>query len=527
MLSLPNNCIDVNAIRLICQGVINNEIGASYYCNNIVDFTDNVNSVKQKVVKKPISNSPSKVIEGIGERRSLVNNAETYNEVKGYLGSNQAGGYGAEYANATFDKLLGHKIENTAQKALDKLNHQMKNGADRTVDGLPIQTKYYKTARESISAAFESGEARYINKSGKMMPIEVPRDQYVEALEVMQKYIDEGKVSGYESGERAENYVRKGYVTYNQAWNVTLAGSIEGITVDVATGTINSLSPAGISATITFAYAVFNGDSLEEAAKKSMSAGMQVLGKGVFSYVLTMQLSRKYIAIPNTAKYLKQGIQQGNEKIENPIWGMSEKIAEKIRKSDIAQSQLGRSLQVDSVNGREVIQYGFTALCYFGPDVYHTLSGKISLGQLAKNSTITAGGMAGAKAGAAIGEFISIPVVGGLIGGAIGGFVAKGIMDEFVEDDQIKMFRILKEEFIDAVSISGLTEEEVDQVANDTIANPELEKILQNMFISGEYRKYARIAIVDEAIVLVMKQRRKITMREYRNGVEAYLTKIA
>ena len=100
-------------------------------------------------------------------------------------------------------------------------------------------------------------------------------------------------------------------------------------------------------------------------------------------------------------------------------------------------------------------------------------------------------------------------------------------MDEFVEDDQIKMFRILKEEFIDAVSMAGLTKEEVNQVANDTIAHPELEKILQNMFASGEYRKYARVAIVDEAIVLVMKQRRKITMREYRNGVEAYLTKIA
>lgn len=524
MLSLPNNCIDVNAIRLICQGVINNEIGASYYCNNIVDFTDNVNSVKQKVVKKPISNSSSKVIEGIGERRSLINNAETYNELKGYFGSNQAGGYGAEYANGTFDKLLGHKIENTAQKALDKLNHQMKNGADRTVDGLPIQTKYYKTARESILAAFENGEARYINKSGKMMPIEVPRDQYVEALEVMQKYIDEGKVPGYESGERAENYVRKGYVTYNQAWNVTLAGRIEGITVDVATGTINSLSPAGISATITFAYAVFNGDSLEEAAKKSMSAGMRVLGKGVFSYVLTMQLSRKYIAIPNTAKYLKQGIQQGNEKIENPIFGMSEKIAEKIRKSDIAQSQLGRSLQVDSVNGRGVIQYSFTALCYFGPDVYHTLSGKISLGQLAKNSTITAGGMAGANLGDAL---IPIPIVGGVIGGAVGGLVAKCVMDEFIEDDKIKMFRILKEEFIDAISIAGLTKEEVEEVANDTIASPELEKILQNMFVSGEYRRYARIAIVDEAIVIVMQRRRKITMQEYKTGVETYLTKIA
>ena len=113
------------------------------------------------------------------------------------------------------------------------------------------------------------------------------------------------------------------------------------------------------------------------------------------------------------------------------------------------------------------------------------------------------------------------------IGSVRGGFVARCVMDEFIEDDQVRMFRILKEEFIDAVSMAGLTKEEVIMVANDTIAHPEIEKILQNMFVSGEYRRYARMAIVDEAIVLVMQQRRKITMREYRKGVEAYLTKIA
>lgn len=36
-----------------------------------------------------------------------------------------------------------------------------------------------------------------------------------------------------------------------------------------------------------------------------------------------------------------------------------------------------------------------------------------------------------------------------------------------------------------------------DEVLNDTIAHPELEQILQNMFRSGEPRRYARVAIMD------------------------------
>lgn len=50
-----------------------------------------------------------------------------------------------------------------------------------------------------------------------------------------------------------------------------------------------------------------------------------------------------------------------------------------------------------------------------------------------------------------------------------------------------------------------------DEVLNDTIAHPELEQILQNMFRSGEPRRYARVAIMDEAIVIVMRKRRRIT----------------
>ena len=56
--------------------------------------------------------------------------------------------------------------------------------------------------------------------SGKMMQIEVPRDQYKDALIAMQKRIDSGQVPNVSPGESAKNYVRKGFFTYEQSFNI-------------------------------------------------------------------------------------------------------------------------------------------------------------------------------------------------------------------------------------------------------------------------------------------------------------------
>ena len=124
-------------------------------------------------------------------------------------------GYAAEYANNTVDRVLGRDVENAAQR-LDEHGRQVKHGADRIVNGKEIQTKYYKTASETIGAVFERKEAIYIRNDGsnKMMQIEVPRDQYQDALKAMQKRIDSGQVPNVEPGETAKDYVRKGFFTY-------------------------------------------------------------------------------------------------------------------------------------------------------------------------------------------------------------------------------------------------------------------------------------------------------------------------
>ena len=77
-------------------------------------------------------------------------------------------GFSAEDANHFADKISGKQAE------LVGLNNEL-NGADRLVDGIRIQSKYFQTASQTIAAAFDSssGQYRYTDQV-----LEVPADQY-------------------------------------------------------------------------------------------------------------------------------------------------------------------------------------------------------------------------------------------------------------------------------------------------------------------------------------------------------------
>lgn len=75
------------------------------------------------------------------EQRAAVNNPAGHGEL-------------AEEANSIIDRLQGHQAE-----ILGRDN--TKNGPDRSVDGVLIQTKYYKTARGSLEACFDPSSHQY------------------------------------------------------------------------------------------------------------------------------------------------------------------------------------------------------------------------------------------------------------------------------------------------------------------------------------------------------------------------------
>lgn len=459
--------------------------------------------------------SKASEIGGLGA--GLAQNAHIYNnEVKSYMNGARGGGYAAEYGNNVIDRLSGKKVNNMAQELEN--GHQKLHGADRNVNGINIQTKYYKSASESIGAAFEHKQALYLNDDGTMMQIEVPRDQYNQAVQEMQRRIKSGQALGEINPDNAKNYVRKGHFTYAQANNIALAGSIEGIAVDISQGIVCSLPGAGITFVLSFASAVWHGQDIKQAAKQSMLSGLKVMGKCAAIYTITMQLSRDKI-INIFAPKIMVG-EPGKEVIKsfsytkNPIFAGAEKIAEQISSSDLAKSKVGKALKLDKMNGRQVIGGTVTAVVVYGPDVCKALQGKISGKQLIKNSIVNTGGMMGV----ALGTIIPIPVVGSMIGGAVGSFVAKKIMDSFIEDDAVIMFRIMREEFLDIVMLHSFNKEEFDEIVSATIANAEMSKVLQAMYQSGTPKEYAD-ALINAEVQNILSRREKITQDKIEQGI--------
>ena len=304
---------------------------------------------------------------------------------------------------------------------------------------------------------------------------------------------------------RAGNYLKKGYFSYPQSYRLAASGSIESITMDMANGIMTSMTSASISAIIIFASGVWQGKDIKEAAKDGIMTAGQVIGKGAVIYTITMQVSRG--TVWNYAL---------GKRVDNPMSKVSEEIAEKIN-SKIVTSSVGEKLNLQKVTGQKLVSGAVTVAVVFGPDVCRTCMGKISVKQLAKNATAGAAGIAGMAVGSAI---TGGNPLGGMVGGAVGGAVGKKVMDNFIEDDAIAMFRVMKEEFINVVMSSYLTQEEFEEVAKRTIWNKKVSKELQNMYKkskSGEHRTYAN-SLIEEAVIDVLKKRRKITNEMWIEG---------
>lgn len=92
-----------------------------------------------------------------------------------------------------------------------------KHGADRIVNGIEIQTKYYDTPTATVNSAFENGQYKYIGSDNRPMQLEVPKDQYETAIKTMEIKIQEGKVAGITDPTKAKDLIRSGELTYQES----------------------------------------------------------------------------------------------------------------------------------------------------------------------------------------------------------------------------------------------------------------------------------------------------------------------
>ena len=379
----------------------------------------------------------------------------------------QGHGHAAEYANNVLD-VLKHPFQEVKQVG----QNNAPNGADRMVGNQKIQTKYHFNARNTVNSAFDS------NADGGMyryegMQLEVPKEQYDECVKVMQEKIRDGKVRGVTNPSDAKNIIRKGNVTYKEAKLIAKGGNLTSIKYDAIDGAIHSIPGVTLSFIIVFASAKWSGKSTQEAAKIATISGAKVLIIGTTIYTVPQQVSKIFTAKINTA------------------FGLNLKANQVAMKTGTA----------------------LTIMVVVGPDLFRALSGRISKEQFFKNMVVAGGGMiGGAVAGLAGGP------IGAMIGAVVGGMGVKKIMDCFIEDDNVKMFGILKEEYIDLVMIMTLSENEFEEL-QWLIFNEKIEKFLKDMIRKKDSRKFARDFIEGE-IEHLLSKRMPVAESEVLEAVE-------
>lgn len=454
-----------------------------------------------------------KLLKSLGLFTGLVESSLNYAE-NVIMTSKQGHGFAAEKMNHAWDKMQGKDAEIIG-------DNNAKNGADRLVDNIQIQTKYCKTGSRCINECFDdNGIMKYINKDGTPMQIEVPSDKFDDAIRSMEDKIRKGKVPGINNPERAKDIVKKGAFTYKQAVNVAKFGNIDSLTYDAINGVKLAGTSMGISSIISFSIAIWNGEKWEQALKNSIYSGLKVGGTVWASSILASQLGRTGFeqALRGTTNRIVDSMgSKTYQFIANGLRGKESKIY-----GAAAKNYTSKCLRGNIATGVA------TTIVLSSADFYRLFNGKVSNAQVFKNVTKTsasvaggtAGWMGGAAAGATAGSFVPFigTAVGGVVGGLIGSFVVGGVaqkatetvLDKFIEDDAKKMLKIIEEIFSELAIEYLLNEDEAIRVIGQ-FQTKNIPNELRNMFASNDKKEYA-INMIEPIIIGIVKQRPKIQL---------------
>lgn len=385
------------------------------------------------------------------------------------FGNNPQAGFGlfAEQANNMAD--LAH-FKNAKVVGGDNA----KNGPDRLVNGVRIQTKYYNTGRRSVGATFDNkgtGNYRYYNPDGTPMKLEVPKGQYDSAVKTFRNKIIEGKVPGVTNPDEAENIIVEGHYTYEQAIRISKAGTIESLTYDIKTGAVATTCVFGISFLINSYLCYRKTHNLREATIDGLIAGGKSGALAMTTHVLVSQLSRTQFF------------------------------------SDIMTKSIIKSGAVSAVGGFIVFSI---------PETYNYATKKISGAQYATNLAVLSasivGGTAGAYAGGAIGTAAgtaagmgagSVPlaiagasggVAGGLVAGTAAGIGTSQIIDIFFEGDDKRIARLFNAITLVLFNEYLLDEHEIDEfiVLMNSVTPRKFNNLFKTIHASNEQVKTIR-----------------------------------
>ncbi len=385
-----------------------------------------------------------------------------------------------------------HSIDNSLGKDAKIVGgNNTKNGPDRVVDGINIQSKCCKTGARCVSECFEDGQFRYWNNDGSPMKIEVPKDKYESALQAMEDKIKKGQVNGVTDPDKAKDIVQEGYFTYKQITNIAKFGTIESLTYDAVNGVRIGAASMTISTAISFAYAIWSGDEWDVALRRSAWDGVRV---GVFSGASSVGAA-----------------QLGRTSVEKSFMGVTDWITEKLGYKVSSWISKGSGFSITGaaakshtsklLRGNVVTGIVCTAVTSI-PDYCRCCQGKMSGAQAAKNTATTgsvvATGSVGWIAGAALGSAIPVvgtafgAIVGGIAGsvvaGQVGGVAASKVLGKLKEDDSVEMMAIAEKEFSVLAVDYLLTQQEADVVKRAFI---EINGVFYDMYASDNREEFA------------------------------------
>ena len=468
--------IVVSSVMLLAVSPINSfaEIGSN----------DDSSLVSEKIIENDSIGDPVSAV---------VANQKTVNDIiaQSKFRASQGHGFAAERGNNLVDQLHGRNASVVG-------DNNVKDGADRVIsyrNGTTtlIQDKYYQTASKGVDACFNEngkGSFRYLDADGNPMQIEVPRDQYDDAIQCMQNKIKEGQIPGVTDPKEAKNIVRKGALTYKQAQNLAKAGTIESLTYDAINGTITATFAFGISTAINYAVHRLNGQKPEDAIKQSVQESLKA-GTLVFcSSVITSQLAKAGVMdvfIPSSEALVSTFGKDFAKAVVNSTG------------KQVAVTNLTKSAA--SILRSNALTAAVTLVVFSVPDAIDLFNGRISQKQFVKNFSVmaiivfagTAGSIAGGAAGAVLVPGVgTIPgsIIGGILAGGLASVAASLIANYITDDDADEMYKIIQELFVMKCDEYLINEKEAENIV-EQLKNTLTEDCFKDMYKNENREEFA------------------------------------
>lgn len=475
-----------------------------FKCYNVV-VDINIYEIGKNVMEKDKKREEN-TVESSGLTYSNVSIGETTYEMNKFH-SKQGHGFAAERAEHIHDLYHGEEVQILG-------DDNAKNGADRLLNGTELQSKYCRSGADCIRECFENGKYRYYSKNGQPMQVEVPYDMYDGAVEAMKRRISNGEVDGVSNPNDAEKLVKRGNYTYAQVKQIAQAGTIESLSFDAANGMIIAKDAMSITAVVTFAISLWNGEDMDIALENAVLSGLKVGGVSFLTTVITSQIARTSI---------HTSIRVGTDFVVSKLGTkVTSYIANSLRNGTNIYGAAAMKNVSKLLTGNIIANTVSLVVLSMG-DIVALFRGRISTEQFIKDVSVTgatiAGGSGGWIAGNALGGTLGGAIGGALTGGTgtvagakigskVGGFIGsmtggtvtgqatKTVLDELIEDDAVKILWIVECEFASICEQYLLTENEVHEAL--TLLKEKLTKsVLRDIYASDNQELYAQKIILD------------------------------